>query len=74
MLWCFTRPDLFAPALAQAGLLPDRVIYVEAGDEKSVLACVEEGRRHGKLGAVIGDVVRLPMTASVRLFRSRIDP
>jgi protein ImuA len=34
---------LFAPALAQAGLMPDRVIYVEAGDEKSVLICFEEG-------------------------------
>lgn len=67
VLWCFTRPDLFAPALAQAGLLPDRVIYVEAGDEKSVLACFEEGLRHGGLGAVIGEVVRLPMTASRRL-------
>ncbi|MCT8992208.1 damage-inducible protein, partial [Chelativorans sp. SCAU2101] len=30
VLWCITRPDLFAPALAQAGLKPDRVIYVEA--------------------------------------------
>src|SRR5580692_5353969 len=28
VLWCITRQDLFAPALAQAGL-PDRVIYVE---------------------------------------------
>ena len=27
VLWCVTRPDLFAPALAQAGLKPDRVIY-----------------------------------------------
>ena len=34
VLWCLTRPDLFAPALAQAGLPPDRVIYVEAGDDK----------------------------------------
>ena len=31
VLWCIARPDLFAPALAQAGLMPDRVIYVEAG-------------------------------------------
>ena len=34
ILWCVVRQDLFAPALAQAGLPPDRVIYVEAGDEK----------------------------------------
>src|SRR3984893_7101727 len=52
VVWCLTRQDLFAPALAQAGLIPDRVIYVEAGDENSVLICFEEGLRHGGLGAV----------------------
>jgi protein ImuA len=36
ILWCVTRKDLFAPSLAQAGLAADRVIYVEAGDEKTV--------------------------------------
>lgn len=67
VLWCVTRQDLFAPALAQAGLHPDRVIYVEAGDEKSVLACFEEGLRHPGLGAVVAEVARLSMTASRRL-------
>ena len=66
-LWCLTRPDLFAPAIAQAGLGPDRVIYVEAGDEKSVLACFEEGLRHGGLGSVVAEVSRLSMTGSRRL-------
>src|SRR6266446_3436450 len=76
VLWRVTRQDLFAPALALAGLAPDRVIYVEAGDEKSVLACFEEGLRHGGshggssyggLGAVVAEVARLSMTASRRL-------
>src|SRR5467141_1747851 len=67
VLWCVTRQDLFAPALAAAGLEPDRVIYVEAGDEKSVLACFEEGLRHVGLGAVVAEVARLSMTASRRL-------
>lgn len=67
ILWCLTRPDLFAPAIAQAGLSADRVIYVEAGDEKSVLACTEEGLRHGGLGCVISEVAHLSMTASRRL-------
>lgn len=67
VLWVITRPDLFAPALAQAGLSPDRVIYVEAGNDKTVLACIEEGLRHGGLGAVVGEVGRLDMTASRRL-------
>jgi len=67
ILWCVTRKDLFAPSLAQAGLCADRVIYVEAEDEKAVLACFEEGLRHGGVGAVVGEVARLSMTASRRL-------
>jgi protein ImuA len=67
VLWCVTRQDLFAPAIAQAGLLPDRVIYVDTGNEAAVLACFEEGLRHGGLGAVVAEVARLSMTASRRL-------
>jgi protein ImuA len=67
VLWCLTRQDLFAPALAQAGLPPGRVIYAECRDEKGVLDCFEEGLRHKGLGAVIGEVARLSMTASRRL-------
>lgn len=67
VLWCLARPDLFAPALAQAGLEPDRVIYVTAGDDAGVLGCLEEGLRHGGLGAAVGEVARLPMVASRRL-------
>lgn len=67
ILWCVTRTDLFAPSLAQAGLHPDRVIYAEVGDEKAVLACMEEGLRHGGLSAVVGELGRLPMVASRRL-------
>src|SRR5258706_11355871 len=67
VLWCVAHQDLFAPALAQAGLAPDRVIYVEAGDEKPVLACFEEVLRHPKFGAVVAEVAHLSMTASRRL-------
>ncbi len=67
VLWCLTRPDLFAPATYQAGLDPDRVIYVEAGDDTSVLACCEEGLRHGGLAGVVAEVASLPMTVSRRL-------
>lgn len=67
VLWVVTRRDLFAPALAQAGLAPDRVIYVEAGDERALLGCFEEGLRHGGLGAVVAETAHLPMTASRRL-------
>ena len=67
ILWCLKRPDLFAPALVQAGLHQDRVIYVEADREEDVLVNFEEGLRFGGLGAVVAELVRLPMTASRRL-------
>ena len=67
VLWCFTRADRFAPSLTQVGLSAARVIYVECGDDKTVLACFEEGLRHQGLGAVVAEVARLSMTASRRL-------
>ena len=67
VLWCASHRDLFAPAVAQAGLHPDRVIYAEAGSDKGVLACMEEGLRHGGLAGVVGEIGRLAMTPSRRL-------
>ncbi|NEJ73431.1 damage-inducible mutagenesis protein [Rhizobium phaseoli] len=67
ILWCMTRPDLFFPALAQAGPHPDRVVFAEADREEEILATMEEGLGYGGLGAVVGEIVRLPMTASRRL-------
>ena len=67
VLWCIARHDVFAPALAQAGLPSDKVVYVEAGNEEGVLACFEEGLRHNGLSAVIAEVTRLSLTNSRRL-------
>jgi protein ImuA len=67
VLWCVARQDLFAPGLHQAGLSHGRVLFVEAGEDRGVLACFEEGLRHGGLGAVVAEVARLSMTASRRL-------
>lgn len=67
ILWGLDRGDLFAPGLSAAGLDPERVIYVEAGAAAAVLFVMEEGLRHGGLSAVVGEVPRLPMTASRRL-------
>jgi protein ImuA len=60
VLWCLRACDLFAPARAGAGLHPDRVIFAEAGDERTLLLCVEEGLR---LAGVVGEIARLSMTA-----------
>src|SRR5262245_19597682 len=46
VLWALARRDLFAPALAQAGLSPDRLLYAECGCDEDVLAVMEEGLRH----------------------------
>lgn len=67
VVWCVTRPDLFPPGIAAAGLGPDRVILVTAGDDRAVLATMEEALRTPGIGAVVGEVGRLSMTASRRL-------
>lgn len=67
LLWCVERSELFAPGLAQAGLAAARLIQVEAGAGQAVLAAMEEGLRHGGLGAVVGEVAQLPLVAARRL-------
>jgi protein ImuA len=66
VLWVLERADLFAPALAGAGLPPDRVIFTEAG--RDVLAAMEDGLREQGLAGVVGETARrITLTASRRL-------
>ena len=67
VLWALSRRDLFAPGLALAGLGPRRVIYAECGNDEDVLAVMEEGLRHGGLGAVVGEIGRVTMASTRRL-------
>jgi protein ImuA len=67
VLWALARTDLFAPALAGAGLGPERVFYAECRSDDEVLAVIEEGVRHGGLAAVVGEVGRAGMAATRRL-------
>jgi protein ImuA len=67
VLWCLTRRDLFAPGLMKVGLHPDRIIYAETNRDADVLPLIEEGLHQKGLGAVIGEVSRLGLTASRRL-------
>lgn len=67
VLWVMSTPDLFAPALAQAGISPSRLIQVDARQDEDALAVIEEGLRHGGLAAVVGEVARVGMTATRRL-------
>lgn len=67
VLWVLGRQDLFAPGLAQAGLVPDRLIYAECRKDEEALAVTEEGLRHGSLAAVVAEVTRAGMIATRRL-------
>lgn len=67
VVWAVTRFDLYGPGLEQVGLLPDRTLYVEAREDKDVLAVMEDSVRHGSLAAVVGEVRRADMTATRRL-------
>lgn len=67
VLWVLTRHDLFAPALAQAGLPPERLIYAECRKDEDALAVAEEGVRHKGICVVVAEVSRVGMTATRRL-------
>ncbi|WP_438752088.1 ImuA family protein [Pararhizobium sp. O133] len=66
ILWCLTRTDLFMPGLAQVGLKPGRVIFVECKDETAIAESFEEVLRFGGTGAAVAELVRLPMDMSRR--------
>jgi protein ImuA len=67
VLWIAPRLDLYAPGLAMAGLTADRLLIVEAGGDKQVLAAMEEGLRHPGLSVVIGEVNEAGLTSGRRL-------
>lgn len=67
VLWCMVRDDLFAPAIAQAGLCMGRVTFVRSENEGGVLDCAEEILRFGGVAVMVAELVRLPMVASRRL-------
>ncbi|MGH7212457.1 MAG: ImuA family protein, partial [Acetobacteraceae bacterium] len=65
VLWVVERPGLFAPALSQVGLHPDRVMVAQAGRPDGVLLAMEEGLRHRGLAGVVGELGgRLTLTHS----------
>ena len=67
VFWCLRWRDLFTPALDRAGLHPDRLTFVEAGTESSVLLAMEECLKVPGLAGVVGEVSKLSTTASKRL-------
>ena len=68
VLWVLQRQDLFAPALAAAGLHPSRVIYAKATSSNEALLLAEQGLRHPSLAGVVSEISGpVTLTASRRL-------
>ncbi|MSP81390.1 MAG: hypothetical protein EXQ94_00275 [Alphaproteobacteria bacterium] len=67
ILWCSRRGDLHAPGLAAFEVAPERVIALAAPSPEALLWAMEEGLRSGALGAVLGEVSALSLTAARRL-------
>jgi protein ImuA len=67
VLWIAAAEPLYAPGLAQAGLVPERFLFVAARNLADRLWALEEALRSGRLAAALAEVSRLPPTASRRL-------
>jgi protein ImuA len=67
VLWCAAADDLYPPALAALGLMPDRLVLVRPRDEKGVLAVAEEALRTRGFGAVLAEAARAELLAERRL-------
>ncbi|MCB8881981.1 damage-inducible mutagenesis protein [Acidisoma cellulosilytica] len=65
VLWVSERPDLYAPALGNVGLSPDRVLHVTA--RRTVAAVMEEALRLGRFAGIVGEVRQIEPTAARRL-------
>jgi protein ImuA len=59
--------DLYAHGLRQLRLDPDRLILVAARKDDEALWAMEEGLKAKSLGAVLGEIGKLDLTASRRL-------
>lgn len=67
ILWAVTRFDLYAPALEQVGLGPERIVYAQGTKDYDVLAMAEDGLRDGSLACVIAEIRVADQIATRRL-------
>jgi hypothetical protein len=67
VLWATSRTDLYAPALAQAGLSSSDVIYAQPYDDAALLAVIEDAVRDGTPSAIIAEASKVSMVATRRL-------
>lgn len=67
LVWVRTGADLYAPGLEQAGLGPDEVIHIEAGNDKALLALGEDALRSDSFAAVAIEARKVSGAAIRRL-------
>lgn len=67
VVWAARRADLYAPGLLSCGLRAGGPVVVEAPDEAAVLAAVEDALGVEGVGAAVGEVGALDLTAGRRL-------
>ena len=66
-LWCLARRDLYPPGLGVFGLRPDHLIIVRSHRAEDVPWAMEEALQSGCVGAVLGELPSLDLTAGRRL-------
>ncbi|MGN6417350.1 MAG: ImuA family protein [Pseudobacter sp.] len=67
VIWISAARTLFPVALAQFGLSPEQLVFVDVAREKDVLWVMEEALKCEAVGAVIAEAGELSFTASRRL-------
>ena len=67
VLWASCRSDLYAPALAQAGLPSTNVLHAQPPDDAALLAVIEDAVRDGTPSAIVAEASRASMVATRRL-------
>jgi protein ImuA len=67
VLWVARQRDLYARALPQAGLDPDRLLHISVRRNADALWALEEALRCRSLSAVVGEIASLDLTQSRRL-------
>jgi len=73
ILWCLTRRKIqekgmpWAPGLRAAGVDPNRLFFIRCKRSIDVLWAMEEALQESAVGAVVGDLDSLDLTASRRL-------
>lgn len=66
-LWISSGRTVFPPALANYGLQPDKIIFVDVRREQDVMSVLHEALKCSAISAVVGETTQMDFTTSRRL-------